>query len=150
MTVAQEHFASSVLRGRLLSLGRGWGRGAGPHALLAAPPGELHDLGLVVFGLALRDRGWRVTFLGADTPIDTIADTARRTRPDLVVLATLMPSRLGSQGEAVTELARDWRVLISGEGASLDLATSLGAEFLVEGPIEAAERLTAAGLRASA
>ena len=30
VSVAQEHFASSVLRGRLLGLARGWGRGLGP------------------------------------------------------------------------------------------------------------------------
>ena len=150
MTVAQEHFASSVLRGRLLALGRGWGRGNGPHALLAAPSGEQHDLGLVVFGLALRDHGWRVTFLGADTPIDTIADTARRTHPDLVVLATLMPSLLESQGDAVRELADEWRVMLSGDGASQDLAVTLGAEYVSDGPIEAAEQLTAAGARARA
>ena len=29
-TVAQEHFASNVLRGRLLGLARGWGQGTGP------------------------------------------------------------------------------------------------------------------------
>jgi DNA-binding transcriptional MerR regulator len=142
LTIAQEHFASGVLRGRLLALGRGWGRGSGPHAVLAAPPGERHDLGLLVFGLALRDHGWRVTLLGADTPIDTIADTARRVRPDLVVLATLMPSRLGSQGDALRELAAQWRVVISGAGASGGLARTLGAEYVPEGPIEAAELLS--------
>jgi DNA-binding transcriptional MerR regulator len=149
-TVAQEHFASSVLRGRLLALARGWGRGHGPHALLAAPPGELHDLGLLVFGLALRNQGWRVTFLGADTPIDTIADAARRMRPDLVVLATLMHSRLGLQGDAVRELAREWRVAISGDGTSEELAASLGTEYVAEGPIEAAERLASPPVRARA
>ena len=40
MTVAQEHFASNVLRGRPLGLGRGWGEGSGPHALLAARRGN--------------------------------------------------------------------------------------------------------------
>jgi hypothetical protein len=34
--------------------------------LLACAPGELHDLGLVAFGLALRGRGWGIAFLGAD------------------------------------------------------------------------------------
>ena len=29
-TVAQEHFASNLLRGRLLGLARGWGQGTGP------------------------------------------------------------------------------------------------------------------------
>src|SRR3954452_11984591 len=73
-SVAQEHFASQILRGRLLGLARGWDRGPGPRALLACLPGEQHDLGLIVFGLGLRDRGWRITFLGPDTPLDTLGD----------------------------------------------------------------------------
>src|SRR5690242_16806172 len=38
-SVAQEHFASNLLRGRLLGLARGWGQGAGPRAVLACAPG---------------------------------------------------------------------------------------------------------------
>ena len=30
-SIGQEHFATGVLRGRLLGLARGWGRGAGSH-----------------------------------------------------------------------------------------------------------------------
>ena len=48
----------------------------GPRALLACPSGERHDFGLIILGLALRDRGWRVTFLGPDTPIETLAAAA--------------------------------------------------------------------------
>jgi methanogenic corrinoid protein MtbC1 len=33
------------------------------------PPGEQHDLGLIAFGLALRAHGWRITYLGQDTPL---------------------------------------------------------------------------------
>ena len=54
MSIAQEHFASSLLRGRLLGLARGWGSGGSPLALLACVPGDQHDLGLICFGLALR------------------------------------------------------------------------------------------------
>ena len=64
-TIAQEHFASNLLRGRLLGLARGWDAGVGPRALLACPSGELHDLGLICFGIALRGHGWRITYLGA-------------------------------------------------------------------------------------
>ena len=78
VTIGQEHFASNLLRARLLGLARGWGRGAGPRALLACAPGELHDLPLIIFGLALRARGWRITFLGPDTPVATVAETAQR------------------------------------------------------------------------
>jgi len=144
VTIAQEHFASNLLRGRLLALGRGWGGGFGPRALLAAPPGDQHDLGLVVLGLALRDRGWRVTFLGADTPIETIADTARRISPQAIVLGLLVSVRSRELVDAIRALAEGWRVVISGPGASGELASTVGAEYFAAGPIEAAEHLSEA------
>lgn len=139
ITIAQEHFASNLVRGRLMALGRGWGRGSGHHALLAAPPGELHDLGLVVLALVLRDRGWRVTFLGADTPIETIVDTKRRVAPEVIVLAMLKPPKLDPTD--MRELARGTRVLVSGRGSSEALAGALGVEHFSGGPIEAAAHL---------
>ena len=77
ISVAQEHFASNLLRGRLLGLAQGWGQGQGPAAILACLPGEHHELGLLAFGVALRRRGWRITYLGTDSPIGAVADTAR-------------------------------------------------------------------------
>ena len=89
LDVSQEHFASHLIRGRLLSLARLWGRGGGPLALLACAPGEAHDISLLAFGLVLRSHGWRVLFLGADTPIDTVIDAARDTRPSAAVFRQL-------------------------------------------------------------
>ena len=40
ISVAQEHFASNLLRGRLLGLARGWDRGSGRRAVLACPAGR--------------------------------------------------------------------------------------------------------------
>ena len=80
ITVGQEHFATAVIAGRLHALARGWDAGVGPRAVLACPSHERHDLGLLCFALALRNRGWRVCYLGADTPaaaIDGVADAAR-------------------------------------------------------------------------
>jgi len=139
-TVGQEHFASQLLRGRLLSLGRGWDRGSGPRALLAAPPGELHDLGLVVFGLALRERGWRITFLGADTPLETLLETANDLAPDLIVLAAVRPAPFAGVHSGLRTLAGTWRLALGGAGASPDLAARVGAELLPEGPVDAADR----------
>jgi DNA-binding transcriptional MerR regulator len=139
LTVAQEHFASNLVRARLMALGRGWGRGTGRHALLAAPSAEQHDLGLVVLALLLRDRGWRVTFLGADTPVDTIADTSRRVVPEVIVLAMLSEPEL--EVSALRELARSSRIMLAGSGATPELATTVGAEHFPGSPIEAAEYL---------
>src|SRR5512145_2407819 len=86
VSVAQEHFASNVLRGRLLGLARGWGRGGGPIAMLACLPGEQHELGLIAFGLALRSHGWRIAYFGSNTPLETVEDAAEHLEPRLVAL----------------------------------------------------------------
>ena len=93
-SVAQEHFATAVLRGRLLGIARGWGLGIGPAAVLACLPGEQHDLGLIAFGLALRARGWRIVYLGPDAPIETVEDVSRRLQPSLVVLTAVTDERV--------------------------------------------------------
>ncbi len=46
-SVAQEHFASNVIRGRLAGLARGWGNGPAPAPSWPAPRGELRDLALI-------------------------------------------------------------------------------------------------------
>jgi MerR family transcriptional regulator, light-induced transcriptional regulator len=137
LSVAQEHFASSVLRGRLLGLARGWGRGAGPRALLACPEGEHHDLGLIAFGLALRERGWRIDYLGPDTPVASIDGAARRLDPSVVVLSAVRREPL----EQIGDLAIHHRVAIAGAGAGE--ARVDGAERLPDDPVTAAEHLTA-------
>lgn len=143
ITIAQEHFASNLLRGRLLGLARGWDRGSGPRALLACPTGEQHDLSLIAFGLALREHGWRITYLGADTPVATIAETATELRPALVVMSAVDPERLSVCAEALRELAAQFPLALAGAGASEDLVAKLGAIRLAEGPIEAAAAVAA-------
>src|SRR4029079_1402967 len=58
-SVAQEHFATAFIHGRLLGMARAWDRGLGPRAVLACPPAEQHTLGLIAFGIALHQIGWR-------------------------------------------------------------------------------------------
>jgi len=142
-SVAQEHFASNVLRGRLLGLARGWGQGSGPRALLACAPQELHDLPLVIFGLALRARGWRISFLGPDTPIDTVAEAARALDPALVVVSGSTPDLFAAVTEELRRLGAEWPVAVAGRGATQALARRTGARLLADDPILAADRLAA-------
>jgi len=135
ITVAQEHFASSVLRGRLLGLARGWGHGSGPAAVLACPPGEQHDLPLLVFGIALREAGWRITFLGADTPIATIESAASAVAARAVVLATITPKWLRAVEQELRALTRQTTVAVGGPGAEPALAERLGAVLLDGDPV---------------
>jgi len=124
-SVAQEHFASTLLRGRLLGLARGWGRGpSSPTAVLACLPGEQHDLGLIAFGLALRSRGWRIVYLGPDAPIETVDEACREVQPSLVVLHAVTAERVAPVSEQLRALARRHRVALGGAAAhSPDLAS---------------------------
>jgi methanogenic corrinoid protein MtbC1 len=119
VTVGEEHFASHWLTGRLVRLAENWtGTAAGPSAVLACPAGERHTLGLLGFGLLLRREGWRITFLGADTPLPPAADAARASNADVVVLAATMPHVLPMQLDALRALASGCRVVVGGPAAS--------------------------------
>jgi methanogenic corrinoid protein MtbC1 len=142
-SVAQEHFASALLRGRLLGLARGWDQGSGPRAVLACAPGELHDLSLIVFGLALRRHGWRVTYLGADTPLSTVAEIAGTLDPDIVVLVAIA-SPLDEEHEALAVLAAQRPLALAGSGVGDELAAGVGARRLAGDPVTEAERIALA------
>jgi MerR family transcriptional regulator, light-induced transcriptional regulator len=129
-TVAQEHFASNIIAGRFRGLARGWGQGVGPRAVLACPPGELHELGLLSFGLVLRERGWRITYLGADTPPEVIIAALDELAPTIIVLAAITSQRFLDSADELTALAAQARVGLAGAGASRSLADRLGAELL--------------------
>jgi MerR family transcriptional regulator, light-induced transcriptional regulator len=139
--IAQERFASNLIRGRLTALARGWGQGVGPGVVLACPPEELHDLALVGFGLALRARGWRITYLGIDTPIATVAEAARAVLPAAVVISAETGEHLVAAAEEIAVLAREFPVALAGAGATPELALRTGAQLLRDDPVTAAERL---------
>jgi methanogenic corrinoid protein MtbC1 len=143
VTVAQEHFASNVLRSRLVGLARGWESAAGPLALLACAPGEQHDLPLLIFGLALHARGWRIAYLGADTPGESVAEAARRLDPAVVVVSSVLRSRFRTAAAELAAVARTRPLALAGRGASESLAGSLGCAWLTGGPVDAADRIAA-------
>ena len=140
-TIAEEHFASNLIRGRLLGLARGWDGGSGPRALLACPSGELHDLGLICFGVALRGHGWRIIYLGADTPHATLIEAAARLAPNLVVLAATTSSRLRALAGGARAMTAP--IAIAGRGATRRVADELGAALLDVDPVTAAARVAA-------
>jgi MerR family transcriptional regulator, light-induced transcriptional regulator len=141
-SVAQEHFASSVVRGRLLGLARGWGLGLGPTALLACLPGEQHDLGLIAFGLALRSRGWRVVYLGSDSPIETVEEATRQLDPSLVVLTAVSRERVEPVLPQLRALAGSHRLALGGAAAANGALEGIDALALSGDPIAEAARVT--------
>lgn len=144
-SVAQEHFASNVLRGRLLGLARGWGRRSGPTTVLACAPGELHDLPLIAFGLALADRGRGITYLGPDTPIGSIHDALAEVDAQVVVISATTPERFTAVRRDLAQLAREVPLALAGAGATARLAQSVGAALLEGDPVTAAAHMATTG-----
>ena len=151
--VAQEHFASNVIRSRLSLLMQAEGlRGRGsvaPVAVLACMPGEHHEFGLMAAGLALYRLGWRVCYLGANTPTAELALTCGKLRPAAVVLAAHRPTAYAAHGPTLRRLAESTTVLIGAAGASDEVAALCHATFLDGDPVSAA-RLVDDELGASA
>lgn len=145
VSVAQEHFASNVVRERLAGLGRGWGRGRGPRALLACAPDEQHDIALVAFGVVLHRHGWRIDYLGANTPLHDLTGAVAATRPDLVVLAASAPDLFERVRAELAQLAGTTRLAVAGAGASRTLADAVGARLLADDPVTAAELVSRTG-----
>jgi MerR family transcriptional regulator, light-induced transcriptional regulator len=141
VSIAGEHFASNLLRGRLAGLARGWGYGHGPRAVLACPPGEQHDMGLLMFGIVLHRCGWRVEYLGASTPIAELARTARQTHAGVVVLAAAVADRFDGLTGDLARLARQVPLALAGAGATRALADAAGARLLTADPVTDAQRL---------
>jgi MerR family transcriptional regulator, light-induced transcriptional regulator len=139
-TVACEHFASNMLRGRMAGLARRWGDGHGPTALLACPPEEQHELGLMAFGIVLHRNGWRVQYLGTDTPMSELTQAARELHPDLAVLAAVTPARYDRHAAGLTRLAATVPVGLAGAGAIHAQTAAIGARLLTGDPVTEAQQ----------
>lgn len=138
LSVAQEHFVSGFIHSRLLGLARGWDRGLGPRPLLACPAHEQHTFGLIAFGIALHRVGWRIIYLGADTPIPIIAEAAAQVRPRLTVISTVVPERLEHILPELSDLNSRWPLAFGGAGCSREVAERCGALPLAGDPVTAA------------
>ena len=104
VSVVQEHFASSYLSGRLMSLFNAQRSERGALILVGCAPGERHELGALMLALMLRRAGHKVCYLGADIPLADLVQAIRELRPQVVAISAML-------GEAVTRLEELPRLL---------------------------------------
>lgn len=108
--VVAEHLLSAATERRLAARLSAARRPRGPIAIVACPSGERHAVGALCLSVLMAQDGWRISFLGADTPLaeaDSIAQ-ARRARA-CVAVCTNPGSATTAAGE-IAELpnARLW------------------------------------------
>ena len=95
-----------------------------------------------MFGIALHELGWRITYLGADTPIDTLAEVADILHPELTVMSAAMRQRLVRHTKQLSTFAERWSLALGGPGGSARMAEQAGALHLHEDPVTAAATLS--------
>jgi DNA-binding transcriptional MerR regulator len=122
LDVADEHLVSEAVRSRLAHLLGDVGGGVRGVAVLACAPGERHDLGLMMAAIALRRDGWRIFYLGADTPVDDAASLARRVSAGFLGWSV----SAAGHGEGLGPV-EDVELVVGGAGSTPELAERLDA-----------------------
>ncbi len=85
--ISTEHFATAFLLSRLNNLYISLPIvNKGPKILIGGAPTEEHEMGALMMAVLLRNRGYRVEFLGANLHLDDLADYARQEKPAMVVV----------------------------------------------------------------
>jgi DNA-binding transcriptional MerR regulator len=99
-SIAEEHFFGAYLRNKLgarfhhhpASL-------EGPAIVAACMPGEQHEIGLMLFCLSALTHGYRIVYLGADTPLDEVVAPVERSESQAVLLS----GSVEPQAQALTQ-----------------------------------------------
>jgi DNA-binding transcriptional MerR regulator len=105
--IAEEHFFAMYLRSKLgARLQHRMRYAEGPRLLGACAPGELHEIGLLLFALEAQAAGMRMILLGADTPLEDIAIAARRGAADAVIVSSSIEPEAEFLSDALRQLVR--------------------------------------------
>jgi methanogenic corrinoid protein MtbC1 len=130
--IAREHFFSAFLRNKIgTRFNHEMQRSQGASLLLACLPGEAHEMGLMLFGLAAAARGFRVLYLGADLPLSQLEPVVAQVGPAAIALS-------GTTRELDTTLERELRELVH----SIQIPVYIGGDIAES----EASRLSALGL----
>ena len=120
--IRHEHFASGRIADFLCEMRRPYEEGArGPWVALATLPGESHEVGILMASVAFAVAGWRVIYLGRDTPQEQLASLARDADLRAVAIGVSKASA-GNAAAAIRGLRRALpnriELVVGGEGAT--------------------------------
>jgi hypothetical protein len=139
--IAGIQFSTGVLESRLLALASGWESGGEPTAVIAYLQRQPHKLAGICFGLTLRDRGWRIAYLGEDATLHAVLEAAEAMDAGAVVLASASRGAFHDRRAQLRSLGTHRTLLIAGRGATEGLARQVGALRLPSDPVTAAHEL---------
>ncbi len=144
VSTTTEHVASSYLHGRLRSLlSLTSSHSNNPEIVIACAPLDQHELGALMLAVLLRREGYRIVYVGANTPVDDLLELARQHRP----LALMISASTQMSVHALLEKREALRASVSPifyGGAAFNaqphVADELGGHYLGSNVIDALPR----------
>ncbi len=123
VSVAEEHLATSVCDFVLSATEiRSAKKDRQLKAMVFAPEGEEHYIGLKMVSALFREEGYSVRYLGPNLPLDTALESANEWQPDVVALSGALAHRLPAlktYAEAFMKLDFRPAVLVGGRAVTL-------------------------------
>jgi methanogenic corrinoid protein MtbC1 len=106
VSIAQEHLATGISQ---LALARIYqesprGRPLGKTVVVACVEGETHEMGARIAADILEMAGFRVRYLGANVPTDSLLDMIKDSPPDLIALSVAISFHTGALCDAVDRI----------------------------------------------
>jgi methanogenic corrinoid protein MtbC1 len=95
----------------------------------------------MVFGIVLNRCGWRVTFLGNNTPVSDLDSAVRHLEPQVVVLSATTSGPFEASLDGLRSLAARVPVVLAGAGATAEVAAASGTSALHGDPVTEALHL---------
>lgn len=93
-TVAHEHLITSIVQQRFKQFFRIFPVNEDlPKVMAFCPSGEHHELGLLMFTLFLREKGYPVLYFGVNTPLDGLAQIIESQEIDVVAISSSSKER---------------------------------------------------------
>ena len=110
-SVAEEHFFGFYLRNKLGARFHHRSQTQiGPRLMLACLPGDLHEIGLLLFALEACDHGFQTVLLGANMPLDELPAAVSKTKSAALVLSGVIEPKPGVIEEQLPWLVRQLSV----------------------------------------
>ena len=110
-SVAEEHFFGFYLRNKLGARFHHRSQTqTGPRLMLAGLPGDLHEIGLLLFALEACDHDFQTVLLGSNMPLNELPAAVDKTKSEALILSGVIEPEPGVIEEQLPRLVRQLSV----------------------------------------
>lgn len=117
ITTAHEHFASSFIRSRIEGLSNSFPHSSFlPKSIAVCGPGEKHELGLLIYTLYLRRKGFEVIFLGTSIAENDLEVVVEKIKPKFLFFSCTLDENRKATLQLAEEMNKTFPDLMIGLG----------------------------------